>query len=74
MVRQTQPKLGGNYTQPHYDPITGRTDFQVFVGWHLYGSYESDAEATLALRQAVCPTFEEVGTFGRTELDTRPVV
>jgi len=59
-------KLGGNYTQPHYDPITGKTDFQVFVGWHLYGTYESDAEATHALLDAVSPDPSRVVAFEKT--------
>ena len=63
MSRQTQPKLGGNYTQPHYDPITGKTEFQVFVGWHLYGSYPSDVEATQALLGAVCPDPDRLTAF-----------
>jgi len=66
VVSRTQPKLGGNYTNPHYDPITGITNFQVFVGWHLLGTYDSDAEAVYALREAMSPDYDRVVSFEKT--------
>jgi len=42
---------GGNFTQPHYDPETEITTFQVFVAWKKVDEKESDADAVAALRE-----------------------
>ena len=44
-------KPGGNYTQPHYDPQTEKTVYEVYVGWEKIDECDSDAEATYELHK-----------------------
>ena len=46
-------KPGGNYTQPHYDPLTEEMKYEVYVGWFKIGEYDTDAEATYELHKAL---------------------
>lgn len=63
-----KPRQGtGNYTQPIYDPTTGKPLFEVYHHWELIDTKESDLEAVEALLLAVS---DEGRLVDRTELDT----
>jgi hypothetical protein len=56
-------KPGGNFTQPHYDPITEQYSYEVYVGWCLIARVDNDAEATYLLRSTLADEAVKVAAF-----------
>lgn len=59
--------VGGNYTEPRYNPAQRKVEgFVVFLGWQEHSKWPSHQEAEQTLR-------EEMAKQGRTEKEIEPL-